>query len=90
MIYITEVHMSSGGSGHQHISSVRWRNPTSGATGENTRAEMVAWINENGDARVRDRYGNDVRVRVIQATPPYIQTYADGVPTDNLLSLPRY
>lgn len=90
MIYITEVHMSPGGSGHQHIASVRWRNPTSGETGENTRAEIVAWINDGGDARVRDDHGNDVRVRVIDASPAYIQTYADGVPTDNLLWLPRY
>lgn len=42
-----------------------------------------------GDARVRDDHGSDVGVRVIDASPAYIQTYADGVPTDNLLWLPR-
>lgn len=90
MVYITEVHMSPGGSGHQHIAAVRWRNPGSGETGENTRAQMVTWINEGGDARVRDGRGNDVQVHVVNASPPYIQTYADGIPTDNLLALPRY
>jgi hypothetical protein len=90
MVYITEVHMSGGGPGHEHIANVRWRNPDTGATGENTRAQMVAWLNEGGEARVRDRYGDDVRVHVVDASPPYIQTYADGVWTNNLLSLPRY
>ncbi len=27
---------------------------------------------------------------VVNANPPYIQTYADGKQTDNLLYLPRY
>jgi hypothetical protein len=90
MIYITAVHMS-GGAGHEHIGAVRWRNPTTGNTGENTRAEMVDWIkNKGGDARVRDDAGNDVRVGVVNATPPYLRTFADGVWTDNLLALPRY
>lgn len=90
MIYVTEVHMSPGGSGHQHIAAIRWRNPTSGATGAYSRAQIVSWINQGGDARVRDGYSDEVQVRVVNAAPPYIQTYADGVPTDNLLSLPRY
>jgi hypothetical protein len=90
MVYITAVHMS-GGTGHEHIVSVRWRNPSSGKTGQNTRAEMVDWIqNKQGDARVKDSRGNEVRVGVVNASPPYLRTYADKVWTDNLLSLPRY
>jgi hypothetical protein len=51
---------------------------------------MVEWIRaKNGDARVRDSKG-DVRVGVVDGTPPYIRTYADGRWTDNLLALPRY
>jgi hypothetical protein len=34
--------------------------------------------------------GHDVNVGVVNATPPYIKTYADEVWTDNLLALPRY
>jgi hypothetical protein len=79
------------GEEHEHIGSVRWRNPTTGATGESTRAEMVDWIkNRHGDARVRDTHGNEARVGVVNDDPPYIRTYADRVWTDNLLSLPRY
>jgi hypothetical protein len=90
VIYIVEVHMSAGGSGHAHIADVRWRNPSTGATDESSRAQIVTWIEEGGEARVRDGAGDDVRVGIIDVTPPYIRTYADGVWTDNLLSLTRY
>lgn len=88
MVYITEVHMS-GGTNHEHITEVRWRNPSTGGTGQSSREAMIDWIDKGGDARVKDRYG-DVQVRVVRATPPYLRTYADDRPTDNLLSLPRY
>ena len=91
MIYITAVHMSTGGTKHEHIASVRWTNPTTRKTGQSTRPEMVHWIQtDHGDARVRDRAGHDVKVGVVKASPPYIRTYADKVWTDNLLALPRY
>ena len=54
MVYITAVHMSEGGTRHEHVASVRWKNPADGATGDSTRATMVDWIkNKGGDARVR-------------------------------------
>jgi Protein of unknown function (DUF3892) len=91
LVYITEVQMSPEGTGHKHIAGVRWRNPGTGARGENTRAQMVDWIeNKKGEARVRDDAGNEIPVGVVDASPPYIRTYADGVWTDNLLDLPRY
>jgi hypothetical protein len=50
---------------------------------------MVAWIREGGKAYVV--VGSlRVEVRVVNATPPYVQTYADGAWMDNLLALPRY
>jgi hypothetical protein len=88
LIYIYEVHMS-GGEGHEHIESVRWRNPHTGDSGDSLRSQMVWWINEGGKAYVTDGT-NTVRVGVVDADPPYIRTYADDVWTDNLLSLPRY
>jgi len=89
MIYITQVHMS-GGTEHEHIAKVKWRNPQNANTGENTRAEMVAWIRDKkGDARVSDGT-TEVRVGVYNASPPYIRTHADGKWTNNLLALPRY
>ncbi|MCY1074744.1 DUF3892 domain-containing protein [Archangium lansingense] len=89
MVYITEVHMS-GGSSHEHIAEVRWYEPSSGKDDRSSRSEMVDWIlNKGGDARVKD-YRGEVQVKVVRANPPYLRTYADNRPTDNLLSLPRY
>lgn len=91
MVYITAVHME-GTESHEHIASVRWRNPSSGKTGQNSRQEMVDWIkNENGVAKVQGTGGaSDVSVGVVEASPPYLRTYADRQWTNNLLSLPRY
>lgn len=89
MVEITAVHMV-GGEGHEHIGEVKWRNPDSGATGATSRAGMVKFIrDDNGRAYVTDGQ-NTVWVGVVNATPPYIRTYADKVWTDNLLALPRY
>jgi hypothetical protein len=90
MVYITHIRLSSGGTRHEHISNVKWRNPNTGETGQSTREAMVDWINRGGDARVRDAAGHDVRVGVVKANSPYIRTYADNVWTDNLLALPRF
>ena len=89
MIYITHIHLV-GGTQHEHIASVKWRNPGDGKTGESTREAMVIWIrDEKGDARVTDGV-NQVQVGVVNAAPPYIRTHADGKWTDNLLALPRF
>ncbi|MFL5357950.1 DUF3892 domain-containing protein [Archangium sp.] len=40
MVYITEIHMSSGGSKHEHIEKMRWLNPDNVKTGESTRSAM--------------------------------------------------
>ena len=89
MVYITEVHMNGAGGGHEHIAAVRWRDPDTDEVGESTLGEIVPWVGQGGDARVLDR-GRSVRVCVIDANPPYLRTYADGVATDNLLALDRY
>ena len=87
-VYITARHML-GGTKHEHIASVKWENRSTGATGESTRAQMVEWIEKGGDARVA-KGSLYVDVRVVNAIPKYIQTYADGDWTDNLLALPEY
>jgi hypothetical protein len=89
MVYITEIHLE-GGSGHEHISEVKWRNPADNTTGQSSKATMVDWIkNKGGDARVTDGT-NEVQVAVVDTATPYIRTYADGTYTDNLLALPQY
>jgi len=87
-VYVTKRHME-GGSKHEHIARVKWENRSDGTTGDNSRAEMVKWIDEGGDARVADG-SSFVRVGVVNATPKYIRTHADGKWTDNLLALPTY
>ena len=90
MVFITHVRLSSEGQRHEHIIEVKWRNADDGKTGSNTVAEMVDWIeNKKGKAKVTDGR-NTVDVGVVDAKPKYLRTYADGVWTDNLLSLPRY
>lgn len=89
-IRITDVRMS-GGTRHEHVVRLWWTNPATAATGDNTRAQIVSWIeNEGGKAYVEDGRGHRVDVGVV--TPrygsKYLRTRADGVPTDNLLALP--
>ena len=91
MVYVTHIRLSGYGAGHERITDVMWRNPTTGATGQSSRATMLDWIkSQGGDARVRDSAGHDIRVGVVEAPSPYLRTYADGVWTDNLLALPRF
>ena len=78
-----------GGNKYEHLSDVKWEYRTTGATGKSSRAEMVKWFDEDGDARVT-KGQSYVPVKVVKATPPYIRTFADGVWTDNLLALPTY
>lgn len=90
-IKFTGIRMS-GGEGHEHIAHLWWTDPADGKTGDNTRAELVSWIeNENGKAYVEDGRGNRADVGVV--TPAYgakyLRTYADGQWTNNLLALPR-
>jgi len=40
---------------------------------------MVEWIREGNEACVQDDSGDDVPVSVVNATPSYIRTYADGI-----------
>ncbi|MFD0882970.1 DUF3892 domain-containing protein [Streptosporangium algeriense] len=81
-----------GGNGHEHISRLWWVNSGSGENGENSREEIIAWIEtKNGEAYVEDARGNRADVGVVKPNgrPKYLRTYADGKWTDNLLALPR-
>lgn len=77
---------------HHAISHVAWKNEETGATGRNSRVEIYDWIKDkNGTAYVRDARGNQVNVRTRQHAngTKFLQTYADGIWTDNLLALPE-
>lgn len=88
MIHCTHIRLA-GGTRHEHIVRIRWTNRQTHATGESSREEMVSWIRRGGAAFVTDGM-HSVRVHVVNAVPPYVQTYRDGIPTDNLLALPRF
>jgi hypothetical protein len=89
-IRITAVHLT-GGTTHQHITRLWWINPANGKSDDSTRATIVSWIEtENGKAYVdKDGHRADVAVVTPASGPKYLRTHADGVWTDNLLSLPR-
>ena len=87
-IYITARHMV-GGSEHQHIAEVKWKKHSTGESDQSTRSTMVDWIEGGGDARVADG-SSFVSVGVVNASPKYLRTHADGKWTDNLLALPEF
>jgi hypothetical protein len=82
----------SGGTDHEHIVHLWWTNPSTGKSGDNTRASLVDWIeNDNGKAYVEDGAGNRADVGVVAPThgAKYLRTHADGKWTNNLLALPH-
>ncbi|HEV2345624.1 MAG TPA: DUF3892 domain-containing protein [Actinocrinis sp.] len=88
-IQITRTELS-GGSTHEHIVRLWWTNPSTNESGNNSRAEIVAWIeNESGKAYTDDGRGHraDVLVRTSERGVKYLQTRADGVWGNNLLAL---
>lgn len=84
--------LSAGGWHHEHITHIAWVPDGGGIEKVSTRAEMVTFVEGGGKAYVRDAKGNIayLRVRVSSAGNKYVQTYADGIYTDNLLALPRF
>lgn len=89
MVYITHIRLSTNGKGHEHITHLRWRDPATNQVSHSTREDMVVFIRNNGVVRVQDGRG-EVAVQVVEASPPYVRTVADGRYTDNLLALPHF
>ncbi len=88
MVYITHIRLS-GGRGVQHITHVRWEQPSTSKSGTATRAEVVQHIRNGIVAYVSDGV-RDVKVEDVDTNPTYIRTVADGRETNNLLSLPHF
>jgi hypothetical protein len=81
--------MSSGGTGHEHITTLYWVEPPGTAPVKpSDRSTIVSWL-EAGRGRA---YVEHPHIEVHVITPrhgeKYLQTYADGRPTNNLLNLP--
>jgi Protein of unknown function (DUF3892) len=93
-IRITNVSKPSGYNlnPHEAISELQWTVDSTGQTGRSTREQIYNWLkNAENSAYVRDR-ANDVAfvgTRENAKGTRYLQTYADGIWKDNLLSLPN-
>jgi hypothetical protein len=88
-IKFTARHMS-GGTEHKHIASLKWIEDGKTETKESTREVLVDWVKDNGKGYVLDSSGDKAYVKVVESSPPYLQTQADGIWSDNLLALPTY
>ena len=77
---------------HHAIESLGWIEDGTGKNDKSTRLQIYDWLkNQNGSAYVLDRLGNKAFLypRENPAGTKFVQTYADRVWTDNLLSLPE-
>lgn len=93
-IRITCINKSGGfhADPHHAIERLGWIDEASGEIGNNTRLEIYYWIKDKGGhAYVRDARGNTATVGTRENShgTKYLQTYADKVWTDNLLSQPE-
>lgn len=82
----------SGGTDHEHIIRLWWTDESTGKSGNGTRAELVAWIeNEKGQIYVKGPSGDRAEVGVVTPSygEKYLRTHADGEWNNNLLSLPN-
>lgn len=81
--------MSPGGYTNQHITDVKWMSDQDGSVGESSREVMVEWIDKGGSAWVQGTSSRS-QVGVVDATPRYLRTHANGIWNDNLLALPTF
>lgn len=93
VIEIIGIHLV-GGKEHEHISELKWIIPgIPNSVGVNSREKMVEWLRDKSWITPPRAFVTDgihtVDVHVVNASPPYVQTYRDGIPTDNLLKLPQ-
>ena len=92
MIWITAVQFdSSGQDNHENIRAVRWRDAESRQQGQYTVAELVDLIRAQTLVYVSDEaFERTALVRVVDAKPPYIRSWAHGKWGNDLLALPRF
>lgn len=91
-IEITHVRMFIGGTTHEQIMGFQWRGIESEETGSTDNPTLVDWIANKGGRAYVGSGPSAVAVGVVQPESgnPYVRTHADGVWTNNLMSLPRF
>jgi hypothetical protein len=92
-IEITHVRFEGSSKTHEAIARYQWKSVTDGELKSSDKPTLVDWIdNKNGDVYVGSG-SNRVAVGSVHPTDgrrPYLQTYADGKWSNNLLSLPTF
>lgn len=90
-IEITHVRYSDTQKTHESITNYKWVGREDGGTGSSTKANLVAWVDNNNVAVVGSGV-QQVRVGSVhpERSPAYLRTYADKTWTNNLLSLPTF
>jgi hypothetical protein len=92
LIWVTAIQFgTSGHESHESIRAVRWRDAESGQQGRYTVAELVALIRAQTLVYVSDdAFERTALVRVVDAKPPYVRSWAHGEWGNDLLALPRF
>jgi hypothetical protein len=92
VIWITAVQFdSSGHDDHEHIRAVGWRNAESQQQGQYAVTELVELIRKQTLVYVSDdAFERTTLVRVVDAKPPYVRSWAHGRWGNDLLALPRF
>jgi hypothetical protein len=92
VIWLTAVQFgSSGHESHESIRAVRWRDAESLQQGQHTVAELVDLIRAQTLVYVSDDvFQRTALVRVVDAEPPYVRSWAHGQWGNDLLTLPRF
>jgi hypothetical protein len=86
--YITAIRVSQPAT-HSNITHVSWVEPQTNNSGTSTVETVVNWLKTAGNQAFVKGTQN-IAVTVVDAKPPYLRTVANGILTDNLLSLPRF
>lgn len=73
-IQITHVRLSASGIGHDSITRYRWRNESTGQTGESDKPTMVTWVDTAGNSAYVSNGSSRVTVGVVRP-----QIHANGV-----------
>lgn len=91
-IEITHVRFGGTVKTEDEIVRYRWRNISTGTTGDNDKPTMVVWVGKKENSAYVGSGADRVKVGVVRPTPgqPYIRTYADGEWTNNLVNLPTF
>jgi hypothetical protein len=92
VIWITVVQLDrSGHDNHEHIRAIRWRDAAGQRQGEYTVAVLVDLIRKRTVVYVSDdAFERTALVRVVDAKPPHVRSWARGEWGNDLLALPRF